>query len=263
MQFWHKTARNIFRVGTVAALLPLTGCARTPANSQSGTRMIVTLRFNGPVNPNYQYFFLIRNASDQTGGQNGPIPVIAPPYLNGFATGVNNATAAFTDFVVYGNARQLGPSGYSLYHLKNGIAGDSNNPVNFLARGEPVLTTPPAGGNLLQFQIDLTQIKPDSTDPAPTDDQRPRYLQINVIATTTTPTSSQSVDPQKFLDAFGDQSSVTSGTFNKYITIDTSQNRTYQNTDSSDLTEPTNDTYPGTSDPGIELIAWSIQVVNR
>ena len=72
----------------ILALMAAGGCARAPGGGVTGTRLAITLRFAGSVNDNYQYFFLIRSAADPPPGINGPIPVIQPPYLNGFATAI-------------------------------------------------------------------------------------------------------------------------------------------------------------------------------
>lgn len=261
-------------MATAAALILGTGCANAPATSASGVRLVVTLRFNGPINDNYQYFFLIRNAADSV-GQNGPIPVIQPPYLNGFATGLINDTtrpdfsAGFTDFVEYSRVqRQVTSSGYSVYHLPGGIKGDPNRDV-FESRGEPDFSQPPNGGNLLSFELLLdpahSRIRPNTNEIDPNNGQQPRFLQVNVVATTTTPHNPQAPDPAKFLDAFGDQH-LGSGSFNNFITIDTTQvGRTYASTLSAGdpFFEPDNDTYPGPSDPGIELVNWSIQITSQ
>src|SRR5207247_5579751 len=105
------------------------------------------------------------------------------------------------------------------------------------------------------------RIAPSAGEVDPNNGQQPRYLQINVVATTTTPHDPQNVDPNKFLDAFGEQR-IASGTFNNFITIDTTQIRIYQSSPNpgDPFYEPDNDTYPGPSDPGIELVAWSIQI---
>jgi hypothetical protein len=243
------------------ALLPFSGCARAPANGSGGLRLIVTLQFAGTINSNYQYFFLIRNGADQV-GQNGPIPVIQPPYLNGFATGSNTATAAFTDFVEYSRVqRQATSSGYAVYHVPGGISGNPNLNV-FNVRGEPDASTPPTT-NTIRFELNIDRLQPDSTDVDPNNGQTPRYLQVNAIATTTTPTNPQSIDTNKIVDAFGDQT-LGSGSFNNFITIDLSQiGRIYQSTNNAGdiFFEPEHDSFPDDRDPGIDLVAWSIQVL--
>lgn len=258
---WTRTACLLLAGGALLA----SGCARAPGGGGSGVRLVVTLRFDGPVNDNFQYFFLIRNANDAS-GQNGPVPIIAPPYLNGFATGQNAATAGFTDFVEYSRVqRQATASGYAVYHLPGGINGDPNRNI-FAARGEPDFAVPPSGSRqVLQFELDLSRLQPGSGEPDPNNGQTPRYLQINVVATTTTPTDPQNVDPNKYLDAFGEQRTG-SGSFNQFVTIDAAQiGRVYRSTTTpgDPHYEPDNDTFPTASDPGIELVEWSVLITGR
>lgn len=242
--------------------LLLGGCARAPAGAGAGVRLRATIRVNGPVNDFYHYYFLIRNAADAS-GQNGPIPVILPPYLNGFATGQNAATAGFTDFVEYSRGqRQPTASGYGLYHVPDGINGDPNRNV-FAARGEPEYAMTPSG-NVLLFELDLSRIQPAQGEPDPNNGQLPRYLQVNVLATTTTPTDPLVPDPDKYVDAMGEQM-LGSGTFNTFLTIDTQQNRLYESSSSPGYPgyEPLNDVYPSTKDPAVDIAYWSISIQGR
>lgn len=239
------------------------GCARAPQQAARGVRLAVTVRLNGPVNDTYHYFFLIRNAADSF-GVNGPIPVIMPPYLNGFATGQNAATAGFTDFVEYSRGqRQPTASGYGLYHVPGGINGDPNRNI-FVARGEPERTVPPAGGPLLQFELDLSRLQPLPGEPDPNNGQLPRYLQVNVLATTTTPTDPAIPDADKLVDAMGEQR-LGSATFNSFLTIDTSQNRSYESSSTPGYPgyEPLNDVYPADRDPAVDIAFWSIRIQGR
>jgi hypothetical protein len=256
-------SRHLIPCAFAVLLLALTGCARAPHGAGEGVRLAVSLRFNGPVNDTYHYYFLVRNAADPS-GQNGPIPVILPPYLNGFATGLNAASAAFTDFVEYSRAqRQPTTSGFGLYHLPDGVNGDPNRNV-FAARGEPEYTEAVAGGNTLRFELDLSRLQPASGEPDPNNGELPRYLQVNVVATTTTPTDPIVADPRKYVDAFGEQR-LGSGSFNQYLTIDTGQNRLYESTTvaGDPSFEPEHDTYPSDLDPGVDLVYWSIRISGR
>ncbi|MCL5283688.1 MAG: hypothetical protein M1330_03115 [Armatimonadetes bacterium] len=241
--------RWLIAVLCIYGLAGLTGCASVPsgATGVSGKRLTVSITFAGPVNPSYYYFFLVNNAADSV-GQNGPIPVIAPPYLNGFATG------AFTDFVEF-NGQQSGTTGYAIYHVVGGIDGDPNR-GNFLLVGQPVASQPPNGGNALQFTLVLSQLTPPSGEVDPNHGNLPRYLQVNIIATNLVPRNSQT-QVDKYVDAMGDQSSVNSGTFNSYLTIDTSQNRIWS--DQNTIAEPAHDVYPGDGDPSIDIVHWSIE----
>jgi hypothetical protein len=250
----------------LAALITLIcpSCARTPVTGNSGVRLVVTVKFAGPINDNYQYFFLIRNGADGPIGQNGPIAKLYPPYDNGFATSYRTTTAGFTDFVEYSRSqRQTTASGYAVYHLPNGILGNPDGNV-FVVRGEPDVTTSPNGGYYLHFELALSRIAPDTgageTDP--NNGATPRYLQINFVATTTTPTDPQNVDPNKYVDAFGDQSQLGSG----FITIDCSQIGTvyHSSTSAADqYYEPEDDVWPSTKDPAVDISAWTIQVTQQ
>jgi hypothetical protein len=253
------------------------GCARAPAGNGVGPRLVVTLRFNptntGGINPLYYYYFLIRNAPDTEGinPTNGPIPVVLAPYAgNGFATDLHpgGGTAAFTDFVLFGGGGQPTSSGYGFYHVAGYLHGDPNNPTTFRLRGDPDFAARPTttDPNTLTFELSLSRLRADTGEcdaTKPGDCPTARFLTINVVATTKLPSDPQQTDPQKFTDAFGDQSSLLAPTFNNPITIDTSQVGTvYQSTTSPGdrFYEPDNDTFPARSDPAIELVAWQIQV---
>jgi hypothetical protein len=255
-------------VCAAGVLLNATGCAKAPSGGGSGLRLVVTMRMNGPVRDSYHYFFLVRNAGDDL-GRNGPIPVIQPPYGgNGFATGKfpSSNTAAFTDFVEYNRTDQqfISSSGYTVYHVPGGIQGRPETNI-FEARNNPAFTQPPNGGNVLQFELDLAQIQPSTGEVAPSPDNRPRYLQVNFLATTTTPANSVILDTAFFTDAIGDQGQgIGSDSFNTFITVDTSQvGKVYQSTLSPGPEEPTGDTFPNDVDPAVDIVFWSVQVVGR
>jgi len=247
----------------LAAVLLLPGCARAPAAAGGGTRLVVFARFAGPINPNFQYFFLIRNANDPS-ASNGPISVIEPPYGNGFATAASpgSPTAGFTDFVEYSRVqRTVLTTGYTVYHLPGGVNGDPNRNI-FEVRGEPDIAIVPNGGSVLRFELDLSRLQPNPGEPDPNGGNPPRFLQVNLVATTTTPANPSVPDPNKFVDAFGEQR-LGSGTFNSFVTLDASQvGRVYQSNSipGDPQYEPDNDTYPAASDPAVEMTAWSIQI---
>ncbi len=257
----------------VAAALLASGCARAPAGTGTGPRLAVTLRFGGPVNPNYYYYLLIRNAPDPEGinPTNWPVPVVVAPYAgNGFATDKvqGSGTAAFTDFVLFGGGGQPTSSGYGFYHVAGYLHGDPNNPTSFRLRGDPDVAVRPSSTdpNTLSFELSLNRLRADSGEcdaTKPGDCPTAKFLNINVVATTKLPSDPQNTDPQKFVDAFGDQSSPLSSSFNTQVTVDTSQTgRVYQSVaNAGDPNfEPDNDTFPSRSDPGIELIAWQMQI---
>lgn len=262
----------------VAAIMAVSisgGCARAPAGTGTGPRLVITLRFNGAINPLYYYYFLIRNAPDTEGlnPTNWPVPVVLAPYAgNGFATDrfPGSGTAAFTDFVLFGGGGQPTSSGYGFYHVAGYLHGNPNNPATFRLRGDPDLAIRPSttDPNTLTFELSLSRLRADTGEcdaTVPGDCPTAKFLNINVVATTKLPADPNNNDPQKFTDAFGDQSALLSPSFNNAITVDTSQvGRVYQSSTSAGdpFYEPDNDTFPSASDPGIELIAWQIQVRN-
>lgn len=242
----------------------LTGCARLPPNQNalSGRRLIVTMRFRSPVNANNHYFFLINNANDQNAP--GPVPVLVPPYGNGFATGTGG-TNGFTDFVRYD---VLQPQGYGLYHA----VGDSNA-SNFVYTGRPVSftlpdPTDPRTANQLQFQIDLSQLITDANGQpladqaaAATQARALRYLQVNIVTTDVIPRDV--VTPiTKQVDSLGDTRTLAGAS--TYLVIDLAQNRIYQNNDfvGQTIYEPSDPDIYGANnpDPTLDLVDWSIEV---
>ena len=257
----RRPARILFRL---LALTALSGCAIAPEIAGQGARMVVSMQFADDVNPNYHYFFLVRNGNDED-GRNYPVPIIEPPYHNGFATGFVTATAGFTDFVVFSLSRP-NVGGFGVYHLPDGINGDPNRGL-FDLRGAVDLIHAPTTQNpaLIRFEIGLCRFAadPSTCNPA-TGENVPRYLQVNVVATTATPSSPNTVDQSKYVDAFGEQR-IGSGSFNTFLQIDTATANTYQSStvDGDPRFEPDNDTYPQQSDPAIEMVAWSIQVIPR
>ncbi len=253
------------RLWSVIVLLAFTGsCAQLPPSksSLSGKRLLVTLRFRSPINPNYHYFFLINNAGDQNAP--GPVPVLTAPYGNGFATGSGGAQPGFTDFVRFDN---LQPQGYALYH----VVGDPNR-SNFVFEGQPVTSiapdsSDPRTANQLQFEVDLSQITVDSNGQPLLNSQQTnqlatsiRFLQVNIMATDIIPRD-VTTTVNKQLDSLGDSRSLLGAT--SFLILDATQiGRVYNNAafTGQSISEPdTLDVYNG-NDPTLDLIDWSIEV---
>ncbi len=242
------------------------GCARLPPGSAalSGKRLIVTLNYSGFINPNYHYFFLLNNVGDQNA--NGPVPVVLPPYGNGFATGSGAQAGGFTDFVRFDNF-QPGNNGYSLYH----VVGDLNRSA-FVNEGSPLSTTrpdvnDPRTGKQLQFQIDLSQLITDSNGkPLPAEQavaaaNSIRFLQMNIISTDIVPTDLTTLI-NKQVDSLGDTRTSTGQS--TFIVLDVAQNRVYRNSDyiGQFAFEPSdNDIFGVTNtDPSLDLVDWSVEI---
>ncbi len=257
------------RTRTGLAMLALAaagGCARQPPAAGntggtvlSGKRLVVNMVFRAPVNPNFHYFLLLNNAGNQNAS--GPIPVLAPPYGNGFAS-ASGGNSGFTDFVRFDN---LQPQGYGLYH----VVGNAND-SNFIYEGTPVTYLPPLAGNgtTLSFQLDLAQIVTDAgggplADPNQTMNvaRSLRYLQVNLIATNSIPRD-RTTPTDKEVDSLGDTRTLTGQT--SFLIVDLSQYRVYRNSDligQSTAEPPDNDVFgTATPDPSLDLVDWSIEV---
>jgi hypothetical protein len=253
------------------------GCSRAPAGSGFGPRLAVTLRFGAAVDPTYYYYVVIRNSPDtETIPQNWPIPTVTATYGgNGFAADATpGGQAAFTDFVLFGGGGQPTASGYALYHLNNYLHGDITNPANFRFNHEPDIAIRPSSPDdkTLYFELALDRLRADPGEcatTAPGDCPTAKNLVINIIVTNKRAVDPNSIDPQKYVDAIGDQSNRSSGTFNKVVTIDTSHvGSIYQSsTDAGDpFYEPDGDAIdghfssPGNVDKAMELVAWQMQI---
>ncbi len=259
--------RGLFGAATALIGLGLTaGCAVLPPGSTtlSGKRLIVTLNYSGFINPNYHYFFIVNNAGDQNAP--GPVPVVLPPYGNGFATGSGANAGGLTDFVRFDNF-QPGNNGYTLYH----VVGDPNR-SSFVNEGSPVTTTrpdpnDPRTGKQLQFQLDLSQLVTDSNgkplpaDQAVTAAKSIRFLQMNIISTDIVPTDLGTLI-NKQVDSLGDTRTSTGQS--TFIVLDVSQNRVYRNSDfiGQFAFEPSDDDIFGSSnpDPSLDLVDWSVEI---
>lgn len=248
----------------VLLLFMVGGCARLPPSKTalSGKRLHVVIRFRSPINPNHHYFFLINNANDQNAS--GPVPVLNPPYGNGFATGSGGGTSGFSDFVEFDS---LQPQGYALYHA----LGDSNR-SNFVFEGQPVaFTTPdnndPRTANLLQFDIDLSQLivdgngqpLPDATQAA-TLANAIRFLQINLVATDVIPRDVATPIVRQ-VDSLGDSRTLLGAS--SFLIIDVTQiGRIYDNNSFTGqaIAEPdVLDVFNG-NDPTLDIVDWSIEI---
>ncbi len=253
--------------------LLLTGCAKLPPSQTTGTplsgkRLIVTMTFRDPVNPNFHYFFLINydNSASVAGNQNapGPIPVLGPTsanqgYGNGFAASSSVNTNGFTDFVRFeGNS-------YRLFHVVG-------NPVlsNFISEGQPVNFALPNANNprVLQFEIDLAQLvvqADGSALPSQVDTinmaKSIRWLQMNIVATDVIPRD-QTQLVAKQVESLGDTRTLSGAS--SFLTLDMSQLRTYTNQDFAGqaVFEPTDNDVYGSANPdqALDLVDYSITV---
>jgi hypothetical protein len=226
-------AKRTIQAGTSLLLLALAACARFPDTPVAGgvRRIAVEVQVAGRIRPDYHYFVLFNLSNDPT-GQAGPVPVVVPPWGNGFAAG------AFTHFMRFDNLQPAG--GYALYRVQ-----PNTNLSVFQYLGVPRFSEPVAAeSNRLRFEIDLTQLIPDPNDAA-----QMRFIQLNIIATDRIPLDPN--DPtRKVVDALGDPNLGVS----QYLNLRIDQNRLVRNADTN--LEPRADV----PDPDLDIVDWRVEV---
>lgn len=231
MNIKMSASATILILTVVILTVLITGCARSPEDGVvlTGTRLIITMTVAGEINSNYHYYV----AFDTTGATTpGPLPVVAPPWGNGWGTG------NITHYVVYDALQPQG--GYGVYRIPSGT-----DLLGQVYVGPPVsVSIPPAGANKLQFTIDLSQLA--STD-IPADDID--VVNINFITTDKIP-----LDPntpiQKYYDGLGQIG-------NDFIQISVRTNQSYSNVTAN--IEDRGDVPL----PDLDIIDWTIEVQGR
>lgn len=219
----------------IASVGLIPGCAKFPPGPPGGggKRLHFRIWLDGPVNPNYVYIVAIRDGDDLTGSGGGPIPVVRPPWGNGFCAG------KATHFVRY-DGFQI--NGYALFQFT-----DLQNLLTYVQIGVPVnYVIPGPTDALLDFEIDLAQLRPPPLNPNDI-----QALQVNLMTMDRVPTDPHDPNP-KFWDALGDSRDPSS--IDDYITINVTVDRTYRNSD-------TNIEIRGDApSPDLDIVDWTIQI---
>lgn len=214
-------------------LLGCSACARFPDTPTAGgvRRIVVEVQVAGRIRPDYHYFVLFNLSNDPT-GQSGPVPVVAPPWGNGFAAG------AFTHFMRFDNLQPSG--GYALYRVQPNTNLSVSQYLGAPRFSEPV----GAESSRLRFEIDLIQLIPN-----PVNAQQMRFIQLNIVATDRIPIDPNDLTP-KVVDALGDPALGVS----QYLNLRTDQNRIVRNADTN--LEPRGDA----PDPDLDIVDWRVEV---
>lgn len=199
-------------------------------------RLTFTLTVSRQINPNYVYMVALRPSTDLNPTDQGPVPVIGPPWGNGFVAG--NVTH-FVSWDVTKNPH------YILYQFAD------LNLINFFAFGVPInYIDPSPSGRTLQFDLDLSQL-------ASSEAQANTYqsLQVNFLTMDHIPAASEP-GGSKAWDALGD--SRIPSQINDWVTIPLRTSGTYNNARAGNL-EPTGDV----ADPDLDLSDWSVTVQDQ
>ena len=210
--------------------LLLAGCAKVPDGAVVATtkRLIFTLRVQGEIRSDYGYFVALRPSLDLNPTTQGPIPVIAPPWGNGFVAG------GVTHFVRWDPAQS---PRYLIYQFRD------TNLLDFFQIGVPinyVEVTP--GAKEIKFEIDLSQLVTNPLDQ--------QSIQVNFLTMNRVPSGNSG---SKDWDSLGD--SRLPQEINDYITIPLRTSGVYDNARFSDL-EPSNDA----PDPDLEITDFRVEV---
>jgi len=213
--------------------LLLGACARFPSTGGgSGTaRLIFEMELDGAINPNFVYIVAMNPSTEDNPTTQGPIPVIAPPWGNGFVEG------GVTHFVRWDTTQS---PHYLVFQFR-----DAQH-IEFFERGVPVnyLEVEP-GGKILRFEIELIQIAADLAEA-----QSFRTLQVNFLTMDNVP---QGNSGDKSWDALGD--GRLPGTINEFVNIPLRTSGVYDNRRFQDL-EPVGDN----PDPALDIKDWSVEV---
>ena len=211
----------------------MAGCAKLPDSNSNvrTTRLLFTIQLAREVNPNYVYVVGLRPSIDGNPPEQGPIPVIAPPWGNGFVAGT------VTHFVRW--SRDQSPR-FQVYVFEGA------NLLNFRATGVPVNSTEVvAGSRTLQFEIDLLQVS-ETVDEA----RIWQTMQVNLLTMDRVP---QGTSGSKTWDALGDSRLPTQ--VNSPITIPLRTSGIYDNSRFANL-----EVEGDCPDPDLDIVDFRIEV---
>lgn len=209
------------------------GCAKYPESGRgpASTRLLVTMTLAAPPNPNFVYIVAFNPSTDTNPTGNGPLPVIAPPWGNGFVAG------NVRYFVRWDSAQS---PRYLVYRFQ------TPDLLQFVATGVPInFVEPDPGSRQIRFEIELSQIASTLAEA-----ESFRSVQVNFLTMDRVP---QGGSGTKVWDALGD-GRLPSG-INQFVTIPLTISGTYNNDRFLDL-EPTGDV----ADPSLDIVDWQIEV---
>jgi hypothetical protein len=212
----------------------LSGCARFPADPgvPDVARLTFRMTVDREINPNFVYIVALRPSTDRNPIDQGPVPVVAPPWGNGFVAG------SATHFVRWD---PLQSPNYVLYRFRDQTLNE------WFQIGVPInwIDVEPQGRTLV-FEIDLAQLAP-----SPAEALLLESLQVNFLTMDRVPQGT--LGGQKRWDALGN--SLLPSEVNQWVTIPLRTSGVYDNARFNAL-EPRGDT----PDPDLDIVDWSIEV---
>ena len=222
-------------------LLALMGCAKFPdVRPGASVRLVFTLTVDGTIRTGqgaggtgvpYIYMVALRFSDQENPTTDGPVPVVAPPWGNGFVAG------QATHFVWWDPTAS---NEYLIYRFNNETTLTEWFPIGVPIVSDPVNT----GSNRIRFEINLAQLYPTETER-----NALRSVQVNFLTMDRIPQTGT----QKEWDALGNSLDI--GSLNDAITIPLRQSAIYDNQRSGDL-EPTDDQ----PNPELDISDWRVEV---
>lgn len=221
------------------------GCARYPSTGggTATTRLTFTSNFDGPVRFGtesgaagipYIYMVAINTSAEVNPTTQGPVPIIAPPWGNGFVAG------GVTHFVWWDPTQSSAQ--YTLYRFVDSTL------QQWTSVGIPVnVDVASPGDSRLRFEVDLAQIEPDPVLRA-----QIRSIQVNFLAMDRIPQSGTS----KAWEGLGDGRLPSE--VNTWITVPIVSDRLVNNSNAG-LIEPRADQV----EPALDLVDWQVEVSVR
>lgn len=214
-------------------------CAKYPSSGGgTGTkRLVISMTVAGQINPNYVYIVALNPSTQINPTNTGPVPVVAPPWGNGFVAG---SCQYFVEYTPNSSPQ------FTIYQFVDTLLN------NYIAVGTPVTYTPVVQGtHQIQFTIDLSQIAPDVATA-----NSYQSLQLNMLTMDQVP---RGVSGSKNFDSIGDDR--TPNGINQWLTIPLTTTGTYSNATFGEI-EPTGDVISD-GDPDLDISDFSIQVFQQ
>jgi hypothetical protein len=217
----------------LTALILVSGCAKSPDGGAGlGTRLLIKMKLDGQPNPSLVYIIAFNPTTEANPSGKGPLPVVAPPWGNGFVAGR-------AKYYVRWDPAQRQP--YVLYRFLD------SNLNTWTDVGVPILyEVPTATTKELRFTLDLKQLAGSEAEAALL-----QTLQVNFLTMDRVPQGNDSGD--KNFDALGNTRSAAE--IDSYINIPLNVSRVYDNRFFNQL-EPINDV----AAPELDISNFSVEV---
>lgn len=229
----RRTAPSIL---SLILLIVISGCAKVPSGAGVPNTTLVTfsMQMQQPVNPSFVYIIALNPSNVLSPTTQGPIPVVAPPWGNGFVAGT-------VQYFIRWDLTQPPAQQCAIY------AFTDQNLINYSLVGVPINFIVSPDQTTLTCQIDLAQIASSVAA-----SQAYQSLQLNFLTMNVVPQGSSNAN--KVEDALGNQNNPQ--TINSPITIPLNKSGTYDNNRyGGDLAQPN-----WVTDPSLDIVNFSVVV---